>query len=528
MSKPLVTRRIIDGLNGLCLLPFGEVSIEILLDLLCSLITPVSTNDSSVDSMTFTTRLLDSGMKIVYSLNRQIYGVKLPGVFSALKANGSEAVANVFERFRFLDGGSNAKASEIHKGALKFLYVLDALKFCLPYMYANSSSNILKSFKSLLEMRKPLVTRRIIDGLNDLCLNPFREGTLESLAELLKLPDEDFPFTKHLSPVLAALLANASEAVTNVFERFHFLDGGSNAKASEIHKGALKFLYVLDALKFCLPYMYANSSGNILKSFKSLLMMMKPLVTRRIIDGLNDLCLHPFREVSIEILLDFLCLLITSVFANDSSSDSMTFTIRLLDSGMKRVYSLNRQICVVKLPGVFSALKVAQVSRAITWCYGSETFLNLLPLKLEAQNLSEANLWLFPILKRYVVDANLSFFTKSILPMVSVMKRKSTMNKKILEGKVDIPEERAIALYALQVVDANLHVLRSSAREIQLVSFASISDKEVVTRIFNRTIKKLLKVTHVAVKSGTSRNSNVMQVDDSSSEGLLAKTKLVA
>ncbi|KAL2487564.1 ARM repeat superfamily protein [Forsythia ovata] len=377
----------------------------------------------------------------------------------------------------------------------------------------------------------------------------FFKGTLESLAELLKLPDEDFPFTKHLSPVLAALLANASEAVTNVFERFHFLDGGSNAKASEIHKGALKFLYVLDALKFCLPYMYLNSSGNILKSFKSLLMMMKPLVTRRIIDGLNDLCLHPFREVSIEILLDFLCLLITSVFANDSSSDSMTFTIRLLDSGMKRVYSLNRQICVVKLPGVFSALKVAQVFGAITWCYGSETFLNLLPLKLEAQNLSEANLWLFPILKRYVVDANLSFFTKSILPMVSVIKRKSTMNKKILEGKVDIPEERAIALYALQVVDANLHVLRSSARELLSVLFdvfmkssediirllqntigelASISDKEVVTRIFNRTIKKLLKVTHVAVKSGTSRNSNVMQVDDSSSEGLLAKTKLVA
>ncbi|KAL2487565.1 ARM repeat superfamily protein [Forsythia ovata] len=85
MSKPLVTRRIIDGLNGLYLHPFGQVSIEILLDLLCSLITPVSTNDSSVDSMTFTTRLLDSGMKIVYSLNRQIYGVKLPGVFSALK-----------------------------------------------------------------------------------------------------------------------------------------------------------------------------------------------------------------------------------------------------------------------------------------------------------------------------------------------------------------------------------------------------------------------------------------------------------
>ncbi|KAL2487567.1 ARM repeat superfamily protein [Forsythia ovata] len=538
------------------------------------------------------------------------------------------------------------------------------------------------------------------------------------------------------SPVLAPLLANASEAVANVFERFCFLDGGSNAKASEVSKGALKFLYVLDALKFCLPYMSAKSSSNILKSFKSLLEMREPLVTRRITDGLNALCLHSFGEVSAEILLDLLCSLITSVSANDSFAGSMTFTARLLDSGMKRVYSLNRQICVVKLPGVFSALKDILISEheeamvaamttfkslvhacidenlikqgvdeitmnsnvtsrkscpsviekvcatieslldyqyASVWdvsfqivssmfeklgiysiyflkgtlaslaelqklpdedfpfrkqlheCVGAalgamgpETFLNLLPLKLEAQNLSEANLWLFPILKRYVVGANLSFFTKSILPMVSVMKRKSAMeegiysaetagivyslwsllpsfcnypvdtaesfkdlekalcsalrkehdvhgiicyslqiliqqNKKILEGKVDILnveisilEERAVALYASEVVDANLRVLRSSARELLPVLFdvfmkssedivgllqntigelASISDKEVVTRIFNRTIKKLLKVTQLAVKSGTSRNSNVMQVDKSSSEGSLAKTK---
>ncbi|KAL2470154.1 ARM repeat superfamily protein [Abeliophyllum distichum] len=539
-----------------------------------------------------------------------------------------------------------------------------------------------------------------------------------------------------ISPVLAPLLANASEAVANVFERFHFLDGGSNAKASGVPKGALKFLYVLDALKFCLPYMSAKSSSNILKSFKSLLEMREPLVTRRITDALNALCLHSFGEVSAEIILDLLCSLITSLSANESSADCMTFTACLLDSGMKKVYSINRQICLVKLPGVFSALKDILISEheeamvaamatfkslvhacidenlikqgvdeitmnsnatsrkscptviekvcatieslldyhyASVWdvsfqivssmfeklgiysiyflkgtleslaelqklpdedfpfrkqlheCVGAalgamgpEAFLNILPLKLEAQNLSEANLWLFPILKRYVVGANLSFFTKSILPVVSVMKQKSAMeegiysaetvgivyslwsllpsfcnypvdtaesfkdlekalcsalreehdvhgiicsslqiliqqNKKILEGKVDIsnveisiPEERASALYASQVVEANLRVLRSSARELFHVLFdvfmkssedivgllqntigelASISDKEVVTRIFNHTIKNLLKVTQVAVPSGTSRNSNVMQVDISSGEGSLAKTK---
>lgn len=58
---------------------------------------------------------------------------------------------------------------------------------------------------------------------------------------------------------------------------------------------------------------------------------------------------------------------------------------------------------------------------------GPETFLSLVPFQLEVQELSEANLWLFPILKQYTVGANLKFFSESILPMVTAMKRKSAM-----------------------------------------------------------------------------------------------------
>lgn len=56
---------------------------------------------------------------------------------------------------------------------------------------------------------------------------------------------------------------------------------------------------------------------------------------------------------------------------------------------------------------------------------GPETFLGLVPLNLEAKKLSEANDWLFPILKQYIVGARLSFFTESILGMVRMMKQKS-------------------------------------------------------------------------------------------------------
>lgn len=101
-----------------------------------------------------------------------------------------------------------------------------------------------------------------------------------------------------------AILAPASEAVANIFERFLLLAGGTNASPSEGPKGAQEVLYILDALRDCLPLMSLKSSTNILKYYKSLLELHQPLVTRRITDGLNVLCRHQNGEVSAEMLLD--------------------------------------------------------------------------------------------------------------------------------------------------------------------------------------------------------------------------------
>ncbi|KAK9275403.1 hypothetical protein L1049_022667 [Liquidambar formosana] len=527
------------------------------------------------------------------------------------------------------------------------------------------------------------------------------------------------------------VLVPASEGIIKIFERFLLLAGGSNATASEGPKGAQEVLYVLDALKECLPLMSVKFTTSILKYFKTLLELRQPLVTRRITDSLNVFCLHPTKEVSPEALLDLLCSLALSVSTNETSADAMTFTARLLDVGMKKIYSLNRQICIVKLPVVFNALRdilafdheeaifaametlkslihacideslmkqgVDQIMLnadmdarrsgptiieklcatieslldyryAAVWdtsfqvvstmfdklgnsssyllrgtlksladmqqlpdedfpyrkqlheCVGSalgamgpQAFLSLLPLKLDVEDQSEANVWLFPILKQYTVGAHLSFFTKSILGMVGPIRQKSRrlelegrifssrstdalvyslwsllpsfcnypldtaesfkdlekalcsalhdvpdvrgiicsslqilihQNKRILEGKNDpsdillsIPRQRAMAHYTSQVADDNLRVLRSSARELlsmlsgiflqstkddggclqsTISEFASISDKEVVTRFFKTTMQKLLRATQEASKAERSGNSNSVQIDNSS------------
>lgn len=48
--------------------------------------------------------------------------------------------------------------------------------------------------------------------------------------------------------------------------------------------------------------------------------------------------------------------------------------------------------------------------------------------------------------------------------------------------------------------------------------FASISDKVVVSRFFNSTMQKLLKVTQEAGTRGNLRNSNSMPIDHGSNE----------
>lgn len=56
---------------------------------------------------------------------------------------------------------------------------------------------------------------------------------------------------------------------------------------------------------------------------------------------------------------------------------------------------------------------------------GPETFLGLLPLKLEAKDLSEVNVWLFPILKQYTIGARLKYFKEKMLGMAGLIRQKS-------------------------------------------------------------------------------------------------------
>lgn len=62
--------------------------------------------------------------------------------------------------------------------------------------------------------------------------------------------------------------------------------------------------------------------------------------------------------------------------------------------------------------------------------------------------------------------------------------------------------------------------LQTTIREL-----ASVLDKEVVSSFFKQSMKKLLTVTKEANKSKNTKNSNLMQIDNSPDDGSLSAAR---
>ncbi|GJN22474.1 hypothetical protein PR202_gb10038 [Eleusine coracana subsp. coracana] len=77
---------------------------------------------------------------------------------------------------------------------------------------------------------------------------------------------------------------------------------------------------------------------------------------RCILEILHAVADSPTLQLKSDVLLDLLCSLGLSVSSERKSGDEMASIARLLHVGTKKVYSQNKNICVVKLPLVFTSL----------------------------------------------------------------------------------------------------------------------------------------------------------------------------
>ncbi|XP_034221064.1 uncharacterized protein LOC117631848 isoform X2 [Prunus dulcis] len=314
------------------------------------------------------------------------------------------------------------------------------------------------------------------------------------------------------------LLSPASEGVTNLFERFLLLAGGSNADAGEGPKGAQEVLYVLDALKECLFHISIKYKTAVLKYYKTLLALQQPLVTKRITDSLNILCLNPSTDVSPEVLLDLLCSLALSVSTNETSVDGMTVTARLLGNGMAKIYSLNRQICIVKLPIVFNALRDVLASEHEEAIHAAvHTFKTLIHACIDESLIKQG-------VDQIVMNANLDARKSGPTIIEKVCATIESLLGYHYAGVWDLAVQVVsvmfdkLGVYSSYFMRGALKILEEMAKlsnedfpfrkQSTIGEFASIADTEAVSALFQSTMLKLLMVIKRARKAQSYRDCN--------------------
>ncbi|XP_062010721.1 uncharacterized protein LOC133727111 [Rosa rugosa] len=119
-----------------------------------------------------------------------------------------------------------------------------------------------------------------------------------------------------------------------------------------------KAMHTLNLVMLSLGAMSTEDRTAVLVYFKDLLELHHTYVTRHITDALYRFCLNPSSpDVDLELLLDLICSICLSVSQHKTNYIMKTIA-GLLNFGVPKVYSLNKQICKIKLPIMFDALIV--------------------------------------------------------------------------------------------------------------------------------------------------------------------------
>nr|XP_011460757.1 PREDICTED: uncharacterized protein LOC101314224 [Fragaria vesca subsp. vesca] len=148
------------------------------------------------------------------------------------------------------------------------------------------------------------------------------------------------------------LLGPAIKTIMDLFMNYYPIRPTSDGVIS------LKAEDTLDLVIVCLGVMSTEDRTAVLVYLKELLELNHTDLTGIITDALHRLFLNPsLPDVPVELLLELICSICLSV-SQHKTKYIMKKVAGLLNSGVPKIYSLNKQICKTKLPVVFNALIV--------------------------------------------------------------------------------------------------------------------------------------------------------------------------
>eukprot|EP00250_Pteridium_aquilinum_P028638 c37528_g1_i1 orf=673-4578(-) len=361
----------------------------------------------------------------------------------------SEAIVTLFERsFLAVSQSKEGNSGEKTSGragsseALQILHLLNALKLFLPRLSGKSMGKIFAIFNKLLELRQHFLSRQILNTLQPLCTDSTAEIPAGALCDLLerlagmileekKAGDE--------SMVAARVLAKG-------MERLHVLDPRSCALKLPLVFQSLAGMLAFEqeeavfAAADCLKSLIQNCIDNaIIEQGKSALqsrgnsLNLVPTAVERICVTASSLLGYQFSTA-----WDVCLQVVASLFDKLGGASYILMADSVQALADLEGLSDENLTCRRQLHRTVGAAVAAM---------GPENFLTLLPFNLDDGDLSNARVWLLPVLRQNIVGAQLRFFTEKMLPLIQRLQ--DELKKLSAEGKMTAAKKTEAHVQAL-------------------------------------------------------------------------------
>ncbi|KAL3700630.1 hypothetical protein R1sor_018652 [Riccia sorocarpa] len=363
-------------------------------------------------------------------VSQMLMGFQRHPVFTA----ASDAVVSLFESMlKAVIGPALGQTQEKVKvapgtaGAVEVLHMLGALQLMLPVISGKAVGRILPVLADLIQLRQKLLTRRILDTMQELAVSPTSEIPVNEFANALGTLASYFSTSgkKDVDEVPVA-----TRLIQSGFERLHTLE--PSVSASKLPSVFASIAGLLAAEREEIVYGAADCLRNLVLS------CVDESLVQQGVSRLQQPGAHgPPSPV------EKICVTAESLLGYQYSTAwdmALPAVSALFDALGPASYQLMRG--TVKTLGELQRLpdedmtcrkQLHKALGAAVAAMGPEQFLNILPLDMDNADLASSRIWLLPILKQYTIGARLGFFADHLLPLASRLRARE--QKLIGEGK---------------------------------------------------------------------------------------------
>jgi len=347
---------------------------------------------------------------------------------SSVLVKASEGVEKLFEQFLLIAGGSNSVgtigkpqvASNGANGAMEVVHILNALKVILPLLSRKVISKLLPHFQLLLQLRQPFLTSHIMSALHALCISPTAELPASGLADLLGwLCLVVFDDQKSGDVIMFA-----ARVLQHGMGKVHDLDQSLCAD---------KLPVIFHSLAGVLAFQHEEA---IYGASEALQHLIQNCIDEDMIkQGVNQLNLHGAKRKSEPAPIERICTTAESLLGHEYNT-AWDIALKVISTLFEKLGESSYFLMGGVLRNLADLQKLADddltCRKQLHKCVGSavaamgpDNFLQIVPLNLDCEELSESNIWLLPILKQHIVGGSLKFFTDNILGLADRLHEKS-------------------------------------------------------------------------------------------------------